>query len=299
MHRPLAEVVARLPATVGRGLAYSGLQGRLWTALRMNELVALRHATFRAMASEVDHIVAVCQWVEKLLLLNNVPAEKVSVSRHGVNWTSDQDWPTRGSREPSDETRIAFLGRLDPTKGLHVVVKALQAAPKANIKLDIYGVVQGPGGAAYQRQVKLLARGDSRISFQESIRPDQVVPLLRNYDFLAVPSQWMETGPLVVLEAFAAGTPVLGWNIGGVSELVRDGIDGLLIDPGRDWTETLARVAEDPNLRAKLRAGVRPPRSNIDVAREMLALYESVLRRTRPHASNQIECTEKSRISPL
>ena len=43
---------------------------------------------------------------------------------------------------------------------------------------------------------------------------------MANFDLLAVPSQWMETGPIVVLEAHAVGTPVLGANLGGIAELV-------------------------------------------------------------------------------
>jgi glycosyltransferase involved in cell wall biosynthesis len=85
---------------------------------------------------------------------------------------------------------------------------------------------------------------------------------------------------LVALEAFAAGTPVIGWNVGGVGEIVRDGVDGLLIEPGSSvgWVEALRRVTEDAKLRAKLKAGVRPPRTSLEVAREMLWLYDSLIR---------------------
>ena len=71
---------------------------------------------------------------------------------------------------------------------------------------------------------------------------------LSRIDVLAVPSQWLETGPLVVLEAFAAGTPVIGSDLGGIRELVSDGRDGLLVphddvrrlDCGNDsvWRQT-------------------------------------------------------------
>jgi glycosyltransferase involved in cell wall biosynthesis len=279
MYRPVAEWIAKLPPVVVRSLTGHGLQGDIWTALRMSELISMCHDVFRAMASEVDHIIAVCNWVKQLLLLNNIPDTKVSVSRHGVRRTTDQQPHLIHSRtgESSDETRIAFLGRLDPTKGVHVLVEALARNPGLKIKLDIYGVVQSAANAAYLKKITKLAGADPRISIHKPIRSHEVISRLRHYDFLAVPSQWLETGPLVALEAFAAGIPVIGWDVGGVAEIVRDGIDGLLIERSSDWSEVLSRIAQDPKLRARLKAGVRPPRTSMEVARDMLALYKSLL----------------------
>jgi glycosyltransferase involved in cell wall biosynthesis len=162
---------------------------------------------------------------------------------------------------------------------LHVLINAFRMVPTLKVSLHVYGVVQNSANAAYRKEVLALASGDPRISFREPIEPREVVPRLREYDFLAVPSQWIETGPLVVLEAFAAGVPVIGWKLGGITEIVRHGVDGLLIEPGpiRRWAETLRRVAEDANLRARLKAGVRPPRPSAEVAHEMLALYDTLV----------------------
>ena len=88
----------------------------------------------------------------------------------------------------------------------------------------------------------------------------------------------LETGPLVVLEAFAAGVPVLGSDLGGIAELVRAGTDGVLAAPGSlaAWRDALARLAGDPAEVARLRAGVRPPRTMAAAAAEMEALYRRV-----------------------
>jgi glycosyltransferase involved in cell wall biosynthesis len=278
VYAPLAAQLGRLSPGVGRWLGERNLQGGIWTALRMSELITVRHAGFRQLAAEVDHIVAVCKWVQDVILLNDVPSAKVSLSRHGINWTQDR---TTAPAEPStrDETRVAFVGRFDPTKGLDVLIKAFKTAPTLKVVLDIYGVVQGPASAAYQKEMQALATGDPRILFHEPLEPQEVVPRLRQYDFLAIPSEWLETGPLVALEAFAAGIPVIGWKRGGLNEIVQHGVNGLLIEPGAvvGWVETLRRVSEDANLRAQLKAGVRPPRTGVEVAREMLALYESLL----------------------
>jgi glycosyltransferase involved in cell wall biosynthesis len=291
IYRPLAARMGRLTPVVGRWLGDRGLQGGIWTALRMSELISVRHAVFHEMTSEVDHIVAVCNWVQDVILLNDIPAAKVSLSRHGISWTPDQTTTAvqSSTREAQDTTRLAFVGRLDSTKGLHVLIKAFKMSPAMKATLDVYGVVQGPTNVAYQKEMLALADGDPRISFLEPIASEQVVPRLRQYDFLAVPSQWFETGPLVALEAFAAGIPVIGWKLGGINEIVQDGVNGLLIEPDSvvRWAETLRRVAEDAKLRAKLKAGVRPPRTSIEVAREMLTLYESLVHSQPSHLPAQ------------
>ena len=168
---------------------------------------------------------------------------------------------------------------MDPTKGLDVLIKAFALAPTMKARLDVYGVVQSPANVAYQKEMQALANSDPRISFLGPIAPREVVPRLQQYDFLAIPSQWLETGPLVALEAFAAGIPVIGWKLGGISEIVQHEVNGLLIDPGsvERWAKTMQRVTEDAGLRARLKDGVRPPRTGLEVAREMLAVYESLL----------------------
>ncbi len=73
---------------------------------------------------------------------------------------------------------------------------------------------------------------------------------MQRYDVLAVPSQWLETGPLVVMEAFAAGVPVLGSNLGGIGELVTSGVDGLLVEPASivAWRTALEALCRDREL---------------------------------------------------
>jgi len=100
-----------------------------------------------------------------------------------------------------------------------------------------------------------------------------------------VPSQWLETGPLVVLEAHAVGTPVLGSNLGGIAELVKHNVDGLLIPPHdiRAWTDALARLAMDANLLERLRQGIRPVRTIGTEAADTAALYRSISRGSLIH----------------
>jgi glycosyltransferase involved in cell wall biosynthesis len=86
---------------------------------------------------------------------------------------------------------------------------------------------------------------------------------------------------LVVLEAFAAGIPVIGSKLGGLIELVDDGVNGMLVEPESvaSWSTTLRRLTEQPQLLARLRVGVRPPRRIEAVADDMHAVYHELVRR--------------------
>jgi glycosyltransferase involved in cell wall biosynthesis len=272
MPAPIAAAVGMLPSVIGRQIGRLGLRGRAWTALRSSQLIGLRRDTFEAMIADVDQVVAVCDWVHDVLTRNGVPAKKLSLSRHGIDFDANLSPPRITDPEI---TRIAFLGRLDVTKGVHVVLAALASLPKAKIHFDIYGVSQG--SSDYLEELRRIANNDPRVRFHDPIAHDEVIARLRRYDFLAVPSQWMETGPLVVLEAFAAGVPVIGWDMGGVRELVRNNVDGLLISPTDTWTKTLELISAHRGLRTRLKSGVRPPKHSSVVADEMSGLYRALV----------------------
>jgi glycosyltransferase involved in cell wall biosynthesis len=250
------------------------LAGGLWTALRMTDLVTLRHNAFRELMRQADRVISLCSWVSELLRTNGVPPEKIELCRHGL---PTPDWsapPDTKARSAGSGCRLVFLGRIHPTKGLEQLLKAIAAAPELKLTLDIYGITQSAAEVAYRE--KLLALCDSRVRWLKPVASRDVVRCLAEYDALAVPSQWLETGPLVVLEAFAAGIPVVGSDLGGIGELVRHEIDGLLVpaESVAAWGQALTRLSEEPGLLDRLQAGIRPPRTMRSVAAQMLDLYE-------------------------
>ena len=272
---PASALLGNLPPVVGRALGSVGLAGGAWTALRMPDLVQTRHDAVRRLLSEVDHIVAVCGWVRDLLLRNGVPGGRISVSRHGLTGVHP---PVRQRPTTGQPPRIAYLGRLDPLKGPDVLVRAVRQLPDTNLRLDLYAVGQDAAGEQYAARLRALAAGDTRIAFRSAIANEQVVSTLAGYDLLAVPSQGLETGPLVVLEAFAAGVPVVGSQLGGIRETVTHDLDGWLVEDSSPtaWAQALRELLEHPDQLARLRAGVRPPRRMREVADDMLAVYAAL-----------------------
>lgn len=274
LSRLASTIVGSIPEAFGRRIGQAGLSGRLWTAARMAELIALRQDAFHAVMEEADHVVALCEWVKDLLLRNRVPEAKISVSRQGLD-----PYPSPCMlREGALGRRVAFLGRLDATKGVDILIKAFERLPLPDASLDVFGIVQGEGGKAYLSSLRRLAGTDGRIQFRPPVAATDVIECLASYDVLAVPSQVLETGPRVVLEAFAAGIPVIGSNLGGIAELVSHGIDGLLVEPAsvNAWTDALKQVLGNTEFLGRLRRGVRPPKLAAEVARQMADLYCSV-----------------------
>ena len=116
----------------------------------------------------------------------------------------------------------------------------------------------------------------SRIRWLEPVKPEKVVETIGKYDALVVPSVCLETGPLVVLEAFAAGVPVIGSRLGGIAEMVRDGVDGLLFEVGKP--EDLAdKIQEFPFRMENIKARVPRVKTTREVSSEHLDLYRQAL----------------------
>jgi glycosyltransferase involved in cell wall biosynthesis len=292
VNKPLSIACGNLSPIIGRRIGKAGMSGRLWTALRMAELVDLRHAMCRALFAEVDWIVVLCQWTADLLQRNGVPSGKINMSRHGLLRPANVVQRTVPSLPLAQRPlRIAYVGRLDPIKGPDVLIRALRQLPEVPVELHLYGIVQGKAGLAYEQQLRRLAGNDPRIAFLPPVENEQVISLLREYHLVAVPSRVLETGPLVVLEAFAACVPVLGADLGGVAESVQHGVNGLLVEPDsvRGWCQAIQRCVEEATLLAQLRNGIRPPRGMDIVAQEMLTVYGQVLReKKRSHSGIQV-----------
>ena len=282
----LASAIASLPERFGRMLGRIGLQGGVWTALRITELIALRHRSIRALFNEADCLIAVCSWVKKLLHSNGVPEEKILLCHQGLPFAAKSHCvqpaaPLTQCNSRADgahHLRVAFFGRAHPSKGAQVLIEAFRQATDLRATLDLYAIGQGRSGEAYLRYLRELAALDSRICFRDPVLSENVPESLARYDVLAIPSQGLETGPLVALQAFAAGVPVIGWNVGGLSELVQNEVNGLLINAPsvEDWLEVLSRCVQDRFLVQRLKKGVRQPRTMREVALETLSLYEAL-----------------------
>ena len=200
------------------------------------------------------------------------PLEAIRLSRYGMPPI------TRVSREASATLRLAFIGQLAPHKGVHLVVEAVRALPGRPISLDVHGPLTPYPD--YVAQLKALAGDDPRIVFRGPYRREALSDVFAATDVVVVPSVWHEVAAIVIQEAQAAGLPVIASTLGGSPELIGDGVDGLLFDPADSGhlTRQIARLLDEPGLRARLDASAPEPRTIGDEVDALLAIYDSVRR---------------------
>ncbi len=148
--------------------------------------------------------------------------------------------------------RVAFIGRLDPIKRVGDLVAAV-ALLNAEIMLDIWG--QGPQRGEIRSGIARLGLQGRAILHGEIAGPAQA---LETADVLVLPSDAEGFG-LVLIEAMAAGVPVIGTNVPGIRDVIEDGVSGLLVPPRnpRALADAITRVLSDAPLREKLIDGGR------------------------------------------
>jgi glycosyltransferase involved in cell wall biosynthesis len=139
-----------------------------------------------------------------------------------------------------------FLGRLKKRKGVPVLLEALASMPTTgNVELVIAGT--GEEQSAIEAEISRLAlRG--RVHLAGRVEGQTKLYLLQQARCIVMPSQEWEAFPLVLMESFAAGRPVIGSRIPGIRELVTDGQTGLLIGEASvpELAAAIARLMANP-----------------------------------------------------
>jgi glycosyltransferase involved in cell wall biosynthesis len=161
-----------------------------------------------------------------------------------------EDFP--GGRRGGENRRVAFVGRLDPIKRIPDLVNAV-ALLNTDIRLDIWG--EGSRRGEIQSAINRLGLQGRATLHGAVAGPGEA---LEGADVLVLPSDAEGFG-LVLIEAMAAGVPVIGTHVPGIRDVIEDGISGLLVPPRnpRVLANAITRVLSDASLREKLIAGGR------------------------------------------
>jgi glycosyltransferase involved in cell wall biosynthesis len=210
-----------------------------------------------------------------------VAPERLQISPIGLDLTPFQEQ----QRLPRDGVvRIGFIGQIAPHKGVHLLVKAFRRLKPCGqpAELHIYGGLDTRPD--YVAQLRRLAGDDRRIHFHGRFENQRAAAILAGLDVAVVPSVWYENSPLAIMEAQAAGTPVVTAALGGMGELVRDGVDGLHFAPVDtvDLARQLQRLIDEPDLLPRLRAGITMPRGIDDEMCQLMDIYHALVTRPTP-----------------
>ncbi len=133
-------------------------------------------------------------------------------------------WREPQASDPSLPLRLAYVGGIYPSKGVHVLIEAFLGMASGTATLDIHGVLEW--FPAYVAHLRALAGGRGDISWHGRFAPEDIDSVLDAVDVLVVPSLWYENRPLTIQAAFRRGICVVVSDLGGLAELVVTGRGG-------------------------------------------------------------------------
>lgn len=240
--------------------------------------VASHHDRFRYLKErllQADAIVAPTVFLQQTFEHNSIPTGRITHLAYGIDGTALSPLAAAARPElPQRPPTFGFFGTFAPHKAPHVLVDAM-----ARVQGECRAVLRGrtEDFADYSKDLLTRAAADPRVRIEPPFDRAQLRDALSAIDVLVVPSTWHENAPFVVLEARAAGLPVLASRFGGLVEVVQDGVDGELFAPGDagDLARRLQRLVDEPGRMARYRAAVRPPKTLVSAVDEFEALYDA------------------------
>jgi glycosyltransferase involved in cell wall biosynthesis len=207
----------------------------------------------RALAWTVTCYDANSEGARDFLVSRGLPSEKFVVIPNGVDLDSFSQ--TRTNSEAI--VKAVCVARFIPRKRHDLLLHALARIRESGVDMQCELIGYGP----MRRQIEAVTRElglDDRVIVVGSVSPEEVCLRLAGADVFVLTSQW-EGMPGSVLEAMAAGLPVVASKVNGTSEVIQDGVTGFLVpqDDADATAEALIRLARDPELRQRMGAAGR------------------------------------------
>ena len=206
----------------------------------------------RAVALADYRFVVSSYWKELLMRDYGLDSD---ISYNGIDVEEFSSLPARSKTSPG----VLFVGGLEPRKGLEHLILAMEGVKGKvkDVRLDIVAKA-GFRGVDSQEWFRVLAERAgiaSSTEFYDSVGVDVLRSLYSDCDVLVLPSR-NEGWGLALMEAMACGKPVVATRVGGIPELVRDGVDGILVDPGdtKALASAICRLLNDPSERKRMGA---------------------------------------------
>ncbi|MBM3524054.1 MAG: glycosyltransferase [Alphaproteobacteria bacterium] len=234
----------------------------------------LRRAHLQRLLSLVDAFVAPSAFLRDRFVAWGLPAGRVHMIPNAVPEAA-------APAALAGDTRgiIGVFGNLARHKGVLLALEAARTLSDIDdFRLRLHGeVLYREPGYLSEYEAALAAAGP-QVETAGPYRRENIGRAMAGVDWVLVPSTWWENAPLVILEAFRYGRPVITADIGGMAELVRHEGNGLLFRARdvRDLARTLRRAVADRDLHDRLAAGIEPPLSTDSYADRHATLYASL-----------------------
>jgi glycosyltransferase involved in cell wall biosynthesis len=201
-----------------------------------------------------------------------VREDQIIFSDNGMDVSPFQDF----KRIPSPRIRFGFIGSIVEHKGVHTLVNAFNLVRGDKAELCIFGELEA--FLEYSEQVQSSSR-NKNTRFMGKFNNKRIAEVFSKIDVLVVPSIWYENSPLTIHEAFLSGTPVITAGHGGMADLVHNGVNGFLFEPGdeKSLAKVIQAIVDDPSLIEKTAKGIPHVKTIEEDAKDMEERYRLVM----------------------
>ncbi|MBN9672251.1 glycosyltransferase family 4 protein [Roseibium aggregatum] len=236
----------------------------------------------QSILSLADGFIAPSRFLMDRYVAWGLPEEKCAVIENGLNVRERA--PPRVLEDPTQRrSRFAYFGQMTPYKGIDVLLEAVQRIPKAvwgdDASLTIFGGNLERQPEPFRKKIgKLLKKTGDRVRFAGAYQNKDMPSLMRQVDWVLMPSVWWENSPVIIQEAFFHKRPLICSGIGGMAEKVRDGVDGLHFRAAspEDLADRMSEVLRTPKIWDQLHKGIVDPKTHFDSAQEHLTFYRTL-----------------------
>ena len=234
----------------------------------------VRYAHFLLALRKVSRFISPSRYLAEQYTANGIPREKIAVIKNGIDLAPFTPQPRRHG-----PFTVGFIGHLGEHKGLDILLHALSRMDDPKPRLLVIGTGEEEGALKnFCHELDL----DHYVTFAGHVDNQKIATVYQKIDVLVVPSVWPENSPVTITEAMASGIPVIASDIGGIPELVEDGVTGFLV-PVRDshaMAERIARLLERPQLKQDMGqaalARIQPYRLQNQVE-QIVGIYQEVV----------------------
>jgi len=247
---------------------------------------ALHRASKRAFSLGIDRVITPSNYVNARVVSQGVSARKVTTVYNGVNVESFRNASTAEDVRAKygiagDRVIVASISQLIPEKGIGYLIDAAAAALREGRSVSFIHVGDGPRGEEYREKVRRLGI-EKHFIFAGLLNLWQIGDILRQSDVFTLPCTWGEAFSLVILEAMAAGKPVIVTRAGGNTEAVEDGKNGLVVPPhdARALAAAIVALHDSPERRRAMGSESATRSAYFSVERwvdETIGVYESLM----------------------
>ncbi|MBL7197176.1 MAG: glycosyltransferase family 4 protein [Candidatus Omnitrophica bacterium] len=257
---------------------YISLSKNLSNSAYIIDCIKERKNYMKQIYRDVDLFISPSEFLRDKFVDFGLPKERLVLARHGFDINIKLF--NNHSRERPGRITFGFIGTIVPAKGLHILITAFNEIRNNEIHLKIYGkLFPYRGFEYYPNYLKKLSRYNKNVHFMGAFDNHRIGEILSEIDFLVVPSVWYENCPLTIQEAFLTKTPVIASRIGGIPELVADGVNGLLFNPGETnhLREKLEYVMDDLSIIDRFKKNMPEVKSIEENVREIEKIYDRLV----------------------